>query len=274
LPANAAQWHEQGMNEMTTEPWFAIKAMREKIAALPSTLDRALGATRAVKNFDVLGRDCGVVPPSQLPSKPGLSRVEGQARLLHDLGSIEAQAMELAVRTLCEYPEAPNKFRLELAELALGEARHLTLCLDRLDALGFGWGHWDVHLTLWQAVAPEDSLLDRILIVHRYLEGAGLDSGESILRRLIGVASAQPAREVVEVIVREEVDHVLFGSRWYREIAHLNKIDPERDFCQRIGKIMQTVPRRDRIARDLRLRAGFSEPEILALEEALMALSN
>jgi uncharacterized ferritin-like protein (DUF455 family) len=260
------------MSTLASYSWFAVEGIREKIAALPGVLDQALRATQAAKVFE-LGRDCGVVPPSRLPPKPGLSLIEGQARLLHDLASIEAQAMELAVRTLCEYPEAPNKFRLELAELAAGEARHLELCLDRMEALGFYWGHWDVHLTLWNAVAPADTLLDRILIVHRYLEGAGLDSGESILRRLQGVKSSRPAREVVEVIVREEVDHVLFGSRWYRVIAEQNHIDPESDFCQRIGKVMQAVPRRDRVARELRLRAGFTPTEITALENAMVSLS-
>ena len=46
---------------------------------------------------------------------------EGHARLLHDLANIELQAMELAVRSLYEFPEATTEFKKDLAEIALGE---------------------------------------------------------------------------------------------------------------------------------------------------------
>ena len=248
--------------------WFSLANVREKLADLPAALAQAMIQTRAKKSFE-LGRDVRVVGPAELPPKPGLSKVEGQARLLHDLASIELQAMELAVRTLCEYPEAPAEFRKELSEIAAGEGRHLALCLDRMEAMGFAWGHWDVHLTLWNTVGPQDTLLDRILIVHRYLEGSGLDSGESILRRLVGVAGARAAKETVELIMREEVDHVLFGSRWYRTIAEQTHIDPETDFRDRIAQIAQIAPRRDRVARELRRQAGFTPFEIAELERLI-----
>ncbi len=175
------------------------------------------------------------------------------------------QAMELAVRTLYEYPDAPREFRLELADVAQGEGRHLQLCLDAMNDLGFEWGHWNAHLSLWNAVGPEDTLLDRVLIVHRHLEGSGLDAGESIQRRLKGVR-APKACEVLDVIVREEVDHVNFGSKWYRNIACDLHLDPEQDFVSRISEIAKLAPKRDRVARGLRVRAGFTEREIDAVE--------
>ncbi|HVK60573.1 MAG TPA: DUF455 family protein [Bdellovibrionales bacterium] len=244
--------------------WFAIRDVQVKLEQLPRVVGEGLGLTVPVKDFE-LGRDVGVVPPSQLPPKPGLFKTEGQARLLHDLASIELQATELAVRTLVEFPDAPKDFRNELAELAVSEGRHLQLCLDGMNDLGFPWGSWDVHLTLWNAVSPEDSLLDRILIVHRYLEGSGLDAGESILRRMQGVKALR-ARPVVETIVREEVDHVHFGSRWYRRTAEALRLDPDKDFEHRIAKVAREVPRRERLAHDLRRRAGFTETELSILE--------
>lgn len=244
--------------------WFEIAAVEEKIRNLPKALSDGLKITGPQKAF-CLGRDVQVVPPSQLPAKPGLVSKEGQARLFHDLASIELQAMELAVRTLYEYPEAPREFREQLAEIAEGEGRHLGLCLRGMEDLGYQWGNWNVHNTLWNAVGESDTLLDRILIVHRYLEGSGLDAGESILRRLKGIGFS-PAKAVVEVIVREEVDHVNFGSLWYRRVASAEGIDPERDFAKRIEEIARVVPRRERIARDLRLKAGFTEYELSVLE--------
>ncbi len=245
--------------------WFNIANVREKIAELPRALEFALSENRAAGSPATIARDVAVVSKSQLPPKGGFSTVVGQARLLHDLGSIELQAMELGVRTLVEFPEAPRDFREELADITLGEGRHLGLCLQGLNDLDFEWGHWNVHTALLSAVDASDSLLDRILIVHRYLEGSGLDAGESILKRLNGTASPI-ARPVVQTIRTEEVDHVLFGSRWYRQICSEMKLDPSDDFTKRIEIINRLVPRRERIDHDLRRQAGFTDHEIAVLE--------
>ena len=259
--------------------WFTIANVREKIRTLPHALSLALsenaadvGARSSVSERSggghgeiEIARDVTVVKKCHLPDKPGLSTVEGQARLLHDLGSIELQAMELGFRTLVEFPDAPRAFREELADITLGESRHLGLCLDGLNSLDFEWGHWSVHTALLQAVAVDDSLLDRILIVHRYLEGSGLDAGEAILRRLNGTLSPV-ARPVMQTIRREEVDHVLFGSLWYRRICEEMKLDPSADFSSRIEIINRLVPRRERINHTLRKQAGFTSHEIAVLE--------
>lgn len=249
-----------------TSDWFAVCDVDQKIGLLPDALTGAMALESSRKEFH-LGRDVTIVQPADLPPKPGLSSAEGQARLLHDLASIELQAMELAVRTLYEFPEAPQEFRDELTDLALNEGDHLALCLENLRDLGFEWGHWSAHLALWQAVGPEDTLLDRILIVHRYLEGSGLDAGESILRRLTGSGNKHVQR-VVKVIVDEETGHVEFGSRWYRRIAELYRIDPERDFAKRIGELVRAIPRRERLAYELRRKAGFTSYELEVLESA------
>ncbi len=242
--------------------WFAIADVREKIRMLPEALTHALSETSAAPSRPIaIARDVTVVSKSKLPPKPGLSLPEGQARLLHDLGSIELQAMELGMRTLLEFPEAPADFRKQLAEVTLGEGRHLGLCLQGLNDLGFEWGHWDVHVALLDTVSEADSLLDRILIVHRYLEGSGLDAADSIIKRLNGVR-APCARPVVQTILNEEVDHVLFGSRWYRRICEEQKIDPSVDFKTRIQKVLEVAPRREHIAEALRIRAGFTKDEI------------
>jgi len=255
---------------MTTHPitrvqdWFEIPRPREKIARLPEILAIATAATTP-NSPEFVGRDVRVVGPADLPPKLGLSSSDGQARLLHDLANIELQAMELAVRTLCEYPEAAPEFRRELADLALSECGHLELCLDHLEGLNSYWGKWNVHLSLWNLVNPEDSLIDRILIVHRYLEGSGLDAGESILRRLCGVAS-KSVREAVSLIVNEEIDHVRFGSVWYRKFCEQENLDPEREFAPRMQRIVRLAPRKEKISRELRIKAGFSEAELDVLE--------
>lgn len=247
---------------------FETSDVWEKMHSLDADLEGAFrhSRVRSCAPFEP-ARDVEVRPVKDHPRKESMNEKTGQARLLHDLASIELQAMELALRTLAEFPDAPPAFRHELAEIARGEAQHLRLCLEGIDSLGHRWGDWPVHVALWHAVSEEDSLLDRILIVHRYLEGSGLDAGDSILRRLGGVES-RIVRAVVNVIVNEEIGHVKFGSDWYRRVCALEGIDPEEDFSRRLGGLALRLPRRmERVSRPLRAAAGFTDGEMDYLED-------
>lgn len=183
---------------------------------------------------------------------------------MHDLANIELQAMELAVRTLIEFPEAPQEFRDELAMIARSEGEHLRMCLETLDQMGYAFGEWPVATGLWWAVKPDDDLIERILKVHRHMEGSGLDAGEAILNRLSGVDSPL-ARAAVGRIVREEVGHVEFGSRWFREVCRLEHRDPTQEFRQRMPRIARISPRNEKLSYELRRAAGFEEDELTYL---------
>lgn len=240
--------------------------VRAKLASLDQTLQMLLSG-QALAVPDEPGRDVQILPIRRLPPKKGLASREGQARLLHDLASIELQAMELGLRTLAEFPDAPAEFRAELAAITREEGRHLKLCLDGLDDLQLPWGTFPTHLGLWQSVDANDSLLDRVLIVHRYLEGSGLDATDTILRRLSGV-QAREATRAIDVIRREEVGHVLFGSQWYVRLAKAEKLDPADDFAPRLNRLFHRIPRRlEPIRADLRAQAGFTPAEIATLED-------
>lgn len=217
-------------------------------------------------------RDALVLDFKYHPPKKGFSTKEGQARMLHDLASIELQAMELALRSLIEFPEATDQFKEELFELTLSESRHLEMCLNEIQNLGYKWGDWPINCGLWSAVSPEDSLLDRILIVHRYLEGSGLDAGDMLLKRLAGV-DATNVSLAVKIINDEEIGHVQFGSRWYKKLCLQQDLDPELDFITRMNRFRNQLPKRiNQINHDLRLQSGFTPQEISYLEE--LRLSN
>lgn len=237
----------------------------EKLSALEGECERALSLTHRENVPTTPARAAKVCRIHELPAKPGLSTQVGQARLLHDLASIELQAMELGLRTLLEFPEAPRAFREDLVALTLEEARHLKMCESQLLEMGFSFGHWPVHLGLWQTVREDDSLLRRILLVHRYLEGAGLDAGDSILRRLSGV-EARAVTAVVQWIVDEEIEHVAFGSKWYREICRSERVDADDFFRESMREFTTKVPRREKLDIHRRRRAGFSEAELECLE--------
>lgn len=211
-------------------------------------------------------RDILILPSQLHPAKKGFSTLEGQARLLHDLANIELQAMELGLRTLYEFPEAPLEFREELVRITLEEAKHLGMCVQGLQDLGFQWGSWPIHLALWDAVSEEDSLLDRIFIVHRYLEGSGLDAGDVFARRLHGVLDNR-IEKITRQITEEEIDHVYFGSRWYRNICQDQGIRSSEDLSERIERLRFKIPKRvEKLSHRLRLQAGFYPQEIETLE--------
>lgn len=246
---------------------FLIPQVLEKISQTPQMIQ----ALHRGIQFEIpqnTARDIQVLRSKLHPEKKGLSTAAGRGRLLHDLASIELQALELALRTLVEFPEAPAEFKEQLELLALSEAAHLKLCLDGMSSEQTAWGDFPVHLALWEAVRAEDTLLDRILIVHRYLEGSGLDAGFQFIRRLEGIHGIEQTLQIVRQINNEEVDHVLFGSHWYRQICRQQHLDPDQDFKSRIEKLRGQLPKRvEGISTPLRQKAGFSDSEIEVLQD-------
>lgn len=211
-------------------------------------------------------RDVDVVTLQAMPSRPGLANPKGQIRLLHDLANIELQAMELGLRTLAEFHQAPRQFREELAQITIEESTHLKMCLDAIESLGGSWGDCPVHLGLWGAVSQHDHLLERVFIVHRYLESSGLDAGEGLLRRLTGIPNKQISH-VVKKIVDEEIGHVEFGSRWYFELCRRERIDAFEFYKRATQVLVKTNPRKETVSFPLRKRAGYEERELVYLAE-------
>lgn len=254
--------------------WFCSTSIENRLKNFDAVLHLGFLKPESILIPALPGRPGAILPIKNHPDKPGLSKKEGQARLMHDLASIELQAMELALRTLLEYPEAPKEFREQLAVIASEEAQHFSLCVQVLENLNTPFGSLPVHVGLWNSVGKDDSLLDRLLVVHRYLEGSGLDAGQTLLRRLQHTPDFG-VKDVIQVINDEEMGHVQFGSSWYRTICKLNHLDPEVDFYTRLSGLYHRIPRRlERIEKELRMRAGFSLGEIESLEKLQRRYSN
>ncbi len=246
---------------------FNLENINDKINLVRRDAVRILQQKERVIVPVVPARDALVLDFKSHPPKKGFSTREGQARMLHDLASIELQAMELGLRTLLEFPEADQQFKEELLAITLSESQHLEMCLNEIQKLGFNWGNWPINCGLWNAVSPTDSLIDRILIVHRYLEGSGLDAGDTLLRRLAGV-DAKSVQQTVKIINDEEVGHVFFGSKWYRETCIQEGLDPVSEFELRMNRLRGVLPKRvGPLNHELRLRSGFTPTEIGYLEK-------
>lgn len=255
---------------------FLVPDVWEKIDNIEKSCEEAFKLTQPWTQMpEDPARDVLLLHPKLHPPKKGFSSAEGQARMLHDLANIELQAMELGVRTLTEFPDAPQGFKEELVAITLNESEHLRMCLEGIESLGFKWGDWPVHSALWRAVSAEDSLLDRILIVHRYLEGSGLDAGDTLIRRLEGLGSNGPIQKIVKQINHDEIGHVSFGSEWYREICRQKKMDAGEDFFTRMADLRLRLPKRiEPVNRVLRSKAGFTDEEIQYFENLRLDFMN
>jgi uncharacterized ferritin-like protein (DUF455 family) len=162
-----------------------------------------------------------------------------------------------------EFPDAPPAFKEQLMAITISESEHLKMCLEGIDHLGFKWGDWPVHSALWRAVNSDDSLLDRILLVHRYLEGSGLDAGDTLIRRLEGTTGKSTIQKIVKQINFEEIGHVHFGSEWYRTLCLQEQREHGADFIDRMNGLRRRLPKRvEPVNRELRLLAGFTNEEI------------
>jgi len=223
------------------------------------------------------GRDLEIVMASKMPDKKGLSYIEGKTRLIHDLASIELQAMELGIRSLIEFSPAernvPVAFLKELAKITYEETLHLDLCLETLKVYGASWGDYPAHLGLWNVSRPTDTIIERLLKVHRYLEGSGLDASFSMLNRVKCVPDSKPLIKLISRIAHDEISHVQFGSKWFAKFCEeegLSRISE----CKRIlEQERHLLPRRrERINEKLRIEAGFTKEEILIFSEEQKAV--
>lgn len=219
----------------------------------------------------ILGRDIELLLPKQHPKKKGLSHLIGKQRLLHDLASIEMQAMELGLRTLIEFQnkgDIPKEFLNELAEITLEETEHCRLCLSLLTEIGGSWGMFPTHTGLWNVAKKEDSILERILKVHRYLEGSGLDATFTLANRLKTIPGAEAVHKLILKISTDELKHVKFGSYWFAYFCDKQQVSRISE-CRRIlKKSMYDLPyRREEIKEELRMSAGFLSEEIEAFKD-------
>lgn len=250
-----------------SENCLLIDDVREKIRLLPENIQSVWMKHKISIPKGIPGRDVKVGAMTGKSQRRKLTDKTEQAKLLHALANIELQAMELAFRSFVEYPDAPVIFREQMADLALSEAEHLSLCLDQLEEMKFPWGSVPVHMNLWSAVSEEDSLMDRLVIVHRYLEACGLDSGVALHRRVSQI-EAPHVEKAIKKITEDEVGHVAFGSYWYQEFCRQSRRDPDEDFKTRMHVLKFKLPRRvEALDRQLRLKAGFTESELQTVEE-------
>lgn len=248
-----------------------VHKVRLTLAAWPRVLDGSLAIDRAAPPplpIGAPGRPARprLVSPRQLPRR-GLGRAEGRAALAHAVAHIEFNAINLAWDAVYRFRGMPAAFYRDWASVANDEARHFALMTQRLADMGHAYGDFDAHDGLWDmAEKTAHSDLARMALVPRVLEARGLDVTPGMIERLRAHGDGDTVA-ALEVILREEVAHVAFGTRWFRWCCERDGLDPHPTFLRLLDQYMDGGPRGP-FNVPARLQAGFSRSELEALASA------
>ena len=204
-----------------------------------------------------------MVPHTELKAR-SMRTVEGRAALIHALAHIELNAIDLALDIVWRFPGMPEDFYRQWMGVAQEEALHFELLRNHLRGLGFDYGDFPAHNTLWDmAEKTRDDLLARLALVPRTLEARGLDASPQIKAKLIG-AGDHRGGEILDIILRDEIGHVAVGNRWYRWLCAERGLDPVATYPLLAAR--HDAPRpRGPFNLEARRAAGFQEDELVAL---------
>ncbi|WP_254599851.1 ferritin-like domain-containing protein [Cupriavidus gilardii] len=249
-----------------TEPDPAAKAAAARAlrAAALAAGDDAIGAGLTV---EAVGRVPGrparpeLVPPQKVERRRSLQDPAGRAVLIHALAHIEFNAINLALDAVWRFAGMPAAYYRDWLQVADEEALHFTLLAAHLRTLGYAYGDFPAHNSLWEmADRTADDVLARMALVPRTLEARGLDASPVVRTRLADAGDAEAAA-IIDIILRDEVGHVAIGNRWYRWLCEQRGLDPVTTYAE-LAERHQAPRLRPPFNLAARRAAGFDEDEL------------
>ena len=203
--------------------------------------------------------------------KRRLSTPEGRAIMLHAIAHIEFNAINLALDAVWRFREMPDAFIGDWLRVAAEEAQHFDMLAQRLASLGYEYGDFPAHASLWEmALRTDFDVLVRMALVPRVMEARGLDVTPAIIEKFRHVQDFE-TMAVLQVIYDEEVGHVAIGNFWFKTLCQQRGLEPETTFIQLVrthGQKILKLP----FNQLARTQAGFSEFELTMLNS--LALDN
>ncbi|MGF6778800.1 uncharacterized ferritin-like protein (DUF455 family) [Paraburkholderia sp. GAS334] len=204
-----------------------------------------------------------LVEPRRL-GRRSMQSPEGRAVLLHALAHIEFNAINLALDAVWRFAGMPAAFYLDWLKVASEEAHHFSLLSARLAEFGHAYGDFPAHNGLWDMCdRTRDDVLARMALVPRTLEARGLDASPPIRARL-QQAGDHTSAAILDVILRDEIGHVLIGNRWFRFLCDQLALDPYVTYT-RLADLYHAPRLRGPFNFEARRDAGFDEAELAAL---------
>lgn len=193
-----------------------------------------------------------------------MATTEGRAALIHALSHIEFNAINLALDAVWRFSDMPVDFYADWLKVAAEEALHFSLLSAHLRSLGFSYGDFAAHNSLWEmAEKTTGDVLARMALVPRTLEARGLDATPGVRSKLAQVGDTAAA-EILDIILRDEIGHVEIGNRWYHWCCEQRGLDVLTTY-QELALRYKAPVLRGPFNLEARRQAGFMESEIAAL---------
>jgi uncharacterized ferritin-like protein (DUF455 family) len=234
---------------------FALKNENLSIAA-----SQHLSASQPIPGIPLKPQ---LVPPLDLP-KRSMRTVEGRAALIHALAHIEFNAINLALDAIWRFADMPENYYTDWLKVASEEAYHFGLLNAHLQTLGFTYGDFAGHNSLWEMVdRTKNDVLARMALVPRTMEARGLDALPA-LRAKLAQAGDVAAAEILDITLQDEVGHVAIGNVWYNWLCAERKLEPIATF-ERLCVVYSAPKLKPPFNMEARRRAGFSEAELVLL---------
>ena len=226
-----------------------------------------------------LDSQVSLLAPDHIPGRPNkpelvapldvkrraMNTPEGRASLIHALAHIEFNAINLALDAVWRFPNMPAAYYVDWLQVAQEEAYHFGLLADHLETMGYQYGDFSAHNSLWElAEKTQDDVLARMALVPRTMEARGLDATPA-LRAKLAQAKDQAAAEILDIILRDEIGHVGIGNRWFAYLCQQRQLEPIACFAE-LAQQFRAPQLRAPFNVPARLAAGFTPEELLAMK--------
>ena len=241
---------------------------------------RKAAGVRRLKETWISGLDvCAALTATQaIPGRPArpllveprevkrrsMNTIEGRAALIHALVHIEFNAINLALDAIWRFADMPCEYYADWLRVADEEALHFSLLVAHLQSMGYGYGDFVGHNSLWEMVdKTRNDVLARMALVPRTMEARGLDAVPAMRAKLMQVKDVKAA-EILDIILRDEIGHVAIGNRWYAYLCKQRGLKPIGTYA-RLAREYGAPVLRGPFNFKARRAAGFSDLELAAL---------
>lgn len=254
----------------TLEDWAAAYIETTSLAhkTAPPPLPREFAATAAPRRIhtpgrppelDLIGKTRRSVPREQLHNP------RRRAQLIHTFWHHELQAAELMCWAVLAFPDTPVAFRRGLLGVCQDEIRHMGLYREHLRRLDHELGDFPVRDWFWTRTTTCTNPRQFVALMGMGFEGGNLDHTKRFAAWFAEVGD-QAGAELQQLVGDEEVAHVKFALRWFREWS--DGVDDEfDDWCRTLVEpLTPALMRGKNLDHERRGAAGFDATFLDRLE--------
>jgi uncharacterized ferritin-like protein (DUF455 family) len=183
---------------------------------------------------------------------------------VHALAHIEFNATNLALDALWRFADMPAEYYTDWLRVAKEEAIHFSMLTAHLAVLGYSYGDFPAHDSLWEMVEKtRGDVLARMALVPRTLEARGLDAIPP-LRAKLAQAGDMAAAKILDRIFEDEIGHVEIGNRWYGYLCEQRGLEPRATYSA-LARRYEAPVLKGPFNLEARRKAGFSDAEMADL---------